>query len=127
MKNEKEITRRIRETGYPRLKVIGSMNLGTRSEAARRALQHRERREELMYIRVKNLSIEAATEAVMDFGLLEEFQIKNNSVLDQTGREVYQIQPEDIAREVLEYFRNFDGFPAHSFDFEGVTYYFVKQ
>ena len=48
MKNEKEITRRIRETGYPRLKVIGSMNLGTRSEAARRALQHRERREKLM-------------------------------------------------------------------------------
>ena len=101
MKNEKEITRRIRETGYPRLKVIGSMNLGTRSEAA--------------------------TAAAMDFGLLEEFEIQNNSVLDQNGREVYQIQPENIAREVLEDFRNFDGFPAHSFDFEGTTYYFVKQ
>ena len=50
MGNEKEITRRIKETGYPRLKVIGSMNLGPRSLAAQRALQHRERRAELMYL-----------------------------------------------------------------------------
>ena len=83
-------------------------------------------KQSIQHIQVENSTIEAATAAARDLGL-EEFQIKNNSVLDQTGREVYQIQPENIAREVLEDFRNFDGFPAHSFDFEGVTYYFVKQ
>jgi len=80
----------------------------------------------IQHIQVENATLEAATAAARDLGL-EEFQIKNNSVLDQTGREVYQIQPEDIAREVLEDFRNFDGFPATYFNFEGVTYYFVKQ
>ena len=83
-------------------------------------------KQSIQHIQVENSTIEAATAAARDLGL-EEFQIQNNSVLDQNGREVYQIQPENIAREVLEDFRNFDGFTAHSFDFEGVTYYFVKQ
>ena len=45
---EKEIQSRIEYTGYSRLDVIANMNLGRRSEAARRALQNRTRRKELM-------------------------------------------------------------------------------
>lgn len=45
---EKEIAKRILETGYSRLDVIASMNLGRRSEAAKRASQNRTRRKELM-------------------------------------------------------------------------------
>ena len=45
---EKEITKRVLETGYSRLDVIASMNLGRRSESAQRALQNRTRRKELM-------------------------------------------------------------------------------
>ena len=45
---EKEIAKRILETGYSRLDVIASMNLGRRSEAAERASQNRTRRKELM-------------------------------------------------------------------------------
>lgn len=45
---EKEIAKRILETGYSRLDVIASMNLGRRSEAAKIASQNRTRRKELM-------------------------------------------------------------------------------
>lgn len=45
---EKEISKRVLETGYSRLYVIGSMNLGRRSKAAKKAYQNRTRRKELM-------------------------------------------------------------------------------
>jgi hypothetical protein len=45
---EKQIQERINSTGYSRLDVIASMNLGKRSEAAQRASQNRTRRKELM-------------------------------------------------------------------------------
>ena len=45
---EKEIQERINITGYSRLDVIASMNLGKRSQAAQRASQNRTRRKELM-------------------------------------------------------------------------------
>lgn len=48
MKIEKEISKRVLETGYSRLDIIASMNLGIRSEAAQRASQNRTRRKELM-------------------------------------------------------------------------------
>jgi hypothetical protein len=41
--------------------------------------------------------------------------------------EKYQILPENEAANVLEDFRNYDGFKAANFEFEGVTYFFVKQ
>jgi len=45
---EKQIQERINSTGYSRLDVIASMNLGKRSEAAQRASQNRRKRNELM-------------------------------------------------------------------------------
>ena len=48
MNIEEQILKRILETGYSRLDVIASMNLGRRSEAAQRASQNRTRRKELM-------------------------------------------------------------------------------
>lgn len=45
---EKQIQEKINATGYSRLDVIASMNLGRRSEAAQRASQNRNRRKELM-------------------------------------------------------------------------------
>lgn len=45
---EKEISKRVLETGYSRLDIIASMNLGRRSEAAQRASQNRTRRKELI-------------------------------------------------------------------------------
>ena len=48
MNIEEQISKRILETGYSRLDVIASMNLGRRSEAAQRASQNRTRRKELM-------------------------------------------------------------------------------
>ena len=45
---EKQIQEKINATGYSRLDIIASMNLGRRSEAAQRASQNRIRRKELM-------------------------------------------------------------------------------
>ena len=45
---EKQIQEKIGATGYSRLDVIASMNLGRISEAAQRASQNRNRRKELM-------------------------------------------------------------------------------
>ena len=41
---EKEIQRKMNAFGHSRLEVIASMNLGKRSEAAKRALQNRTKR-----------------------------------------------------------------------------------
>lgn len=46
---------------------------------------------------------------------------------ENTQLEKYQIVPEQVAITVLEDFKNYDGFKAANFDFEGITYYFVKQ
>lgn len=48
MNIEKQIIKRMEEYGYTRLEAIASMNLGERSEAAKRALAKRARRRELM-------------------------------------------------------------------------------
>ena len=45
---EKQIIKRMEDTGYTRLDAIASMDLGERSEAAERASQNRARRKELM-------------------------------------------------------------------------------
>jgi len=45
---EKQIIKKMEDTGYERLYAIASMNLGKRSEAAERASQNRARRKELM-------------------------------------------------------------------------------
>ena len=67
--------------------------------------------------------------------LNEKFNVENCEIeiLDDTlilidGREKYQVVDENTAIEVLgDDLRNFDGFKAQNFNFEGVTYYFVKQ
>lgn len=64
---------------------------------------------------------EAEKYGIEDFEVVDEISIRIN------GREKYQVVPEKYAVEVLDNFRNYDGFPAHSFDFEGETYYFVLQ
>jgi Cft2 family RNA processing exonuclease len=48
MNIEKQIIKRMEDYGYTRLDAIASMNLGERSEAAKRALANRARRRELM-------------------------------------------------------------------------------
>lgn len=48
MNIEKQIIKKMEDTGYTRLDTIASMNLGKRSEAAERASQNRVRRKELM-------------------------------------------------------------------------------
>jgi len=45
---EKQIIKKMEDTGYTRLDAIASMNLGKRSEAAKRASSNRVRRKELM-------------------------------------------------------------------------------
>ena len=45
---EKQIIKKMEDTGYERLYAIASMNLGKRSDAAERASQNRARRKELM-------------------------------------------------------------------------------
>jgi hypothetical protein len=67
--------------------------------------------------------------------LNEKFNVENCEVeiLDDTlilidGIEKYQVVDENTAIEILgDELRNFDGFKAQIFDFEDVTYYFVKQ
>lgn len=74
---------------------------------------------------MKNLTETIRTEAE-NLGI-ENFEVVNETSIRVEGREKYQVVPEKFAVEVLEDFRNYDGFPAHSFDFEGETYYFVMQ
>ncbi|MFH2032065.1 MAG: hypothetical protein ABIJ40_15830 [Bacteroidota bacterium] len=74
---------------------------------------------------MKNLTETIRTEAE-NLGV-ENFEVVNETSIIIEGREKYQVVPEQVAEEVLEDFKNYDGFEAHSFDFEGVTYYFVKQ
>jgi ectoine hydroxylase-related dioxygenase (phytanoyl-CoA dioxygenase family) len=48
MNIEKQIIKRMEDYGYTRLDAIASMNLGERSEAAKRASANRARRRKLM-------------------------------------------------------------------------------
>lgn len=70
---------------------------------------------------------QAIEDAINEKDLADVFEIKNECSVMVDGREVFQVQPEEVAKEVLEDFKNFDGFEAASFDFNGETYYFVKQ
>ena len=63
---------------------------------------------------------------------MTNFRISEDCVVldiydENSQLEKYQIVPEEVAETVLEDFKNYDGFRAANFDFEGVTYYFVKQ
>jgi len=73
---------------------------------------------------MKNLTETIRTEAE-NLGI-ENFEVNEVSIMVE-GREKYQVVPELLAEEVLEDFKNYDGFEAHSFEFDGVTYYFVKM
>jgi len=74
---------------------------------------------------MKNLTETIRTEAV-NLGIIN-FDVVNEVSIMVKGREIYQVVPEKVACEVIEDFINHDGFGAHSFDYDGVTYYFVKQ
>lgn len=73
---------------------------------------------------MKNLTETIKTEAE-NLGI-EKFEVNEVSIMVE-GREKYQVVPEEVAETILEDFKNYDGFEAHSFDFNGLTYYFVKQ
>lgn len=70
---------------------------------------------------------QAIEESIKDNDLADVFEIKNECSVIVDGREVYQVQPEEVAKDVIEDFRNYDGFEAPGFYFNGKTYYFVKQ
>ncbi len=53
--------------------------------------------------------------------------IENGIEVQDVTKGKYQVVDEGTAKEVIEDFKNYDGFPAPSFEFEGETYYFVKQ
>jgi hypothetical protein len=74
---------------------------------------------------MKTLTETIRTEAV-NLGITN-FEVVNEVSIMVEGREIYQVIPEKVAITVIEDFINHDGFVAHSFDFDGVTYYFVKQ
>jgi len=74
---------------------------------------------------MKNLTETIRTEAV-NLGITN-FEVVNEVSIMVEGREIYQVIPEKVACEVIEDFINYDSFRAHNFDFDGVTYYFVKQ
>lgn len=58
---------------------------------------------------------------------IENFTVVNEMSIIVDGHEKFQVVNESVAEEVLEDFKNYDGFAADNFDFEGETYYFVKQ
>jgi len=74
---------------------------------------------------MKNLTETIRTEAE-NLGI-ENFEVIKEVCIIIEGREKYQVVPELLAEEVLEDLKNYDGFEAHSFEFDGVTYYFVKM
>ena len=75
---------------------------------------------------MKTLNETIRTEVENQLGI-ENFEVVNEVSIMVEGREKYQVVPEEVAETVLEDFRNYDGFKAAKFDFEDVTYYFVKQ
>jgi YHS domain-containing protein len=75
---------------------------------------------------MKNLT-ETIRQEIIENDLVENFEIINECSVMVNGKEKFQVQPENVAQEVLEDFKNYDGFEAHSFNCKGETYYFVKQ
>jgi len=75
---------------------------------------------------MKTLNETIRTEAKNQLGI-DNFEVVNEVSIMVEGREKYQVVPEEVAETVLEDFKNYDGFKAANFYFEGVTYYFVKQ
>lgn len=75
---------------------------------------------------MKNLT-DTIRKEIIENDLVENFEIINDCSIVVEGKEKFQVQPENVAEEVLEDFKNYDGFHAHSFDFDGETYFFVKQ
>lgn len=75
---------------------------------------------------MKTLEQTIREEAESQLGI-ETFEVVNETSIMVDGREKYQVVPEQVAETVLEDFKNYDGFKAANFNFEGVTYYFVKQ
>lgn len=75
---------------------------------------------------MKNLNETIREEAKNQLGI-ETFEVVNETSIMVEGREKYQVVPEEVAETVLEDFKNYDGFKAANFDFEGINYYFVKQ
>lgn len=66
------------------------------------------------------------TEAENQLGI-ENFEVLNEVSIVVNGVEKYQVVPKEVAETVLADFCNCDGFNAANFDYEGTTYYFVKQ
>jgi hypothetical protein len=75
---------------------------------------------------MQNLNETIRAEVKNQLGI-EIFEVVNEISIMVDGREKYQVVPEEVAETVLEDLKNYDGFKAANFDFEGVTYYFVKQ
>ena len=75
---------------------------------------------------MKNLieTIKYEVKTQMEF---TNFAVNENNEVMINGKAKFQVLPEEVAETVLDDFKNYDGFKAVNFDFEGVTYYFVKQ
>lgn len=72
--------------------------------------------------------LSAIKKAVKDILGISKFEIKNGGMSVYVGgKEKYQVLPESEAKDVLENFKDYDGFPAKHFDYKGETYYFIKQ
>ena len=80
----------------------------------------------LKHKKMKTLNETIKTEVVNQLSI-ENFEVVNEISIMVDGKEKYQVVPEEVAETILEDFKNYDGFKAANFDFEGVTYYFVKQ
>lgn len=82
--------------------------------------------EETMKTLEQTIREEAENLGMTNFKIAEDCGVL--AIYDENSQlEKYQIVPEEVAETVLEDFKNYDGFKAANFDFEGVTYYFVKQ
>ena len=58
---------------------------------------------------------------------IETFDILSDTSIMVNGREKFQVVSEDDAKEIIEDFINYDGYPAKYFEFDGIIYYFILQ
>lgn len=81
---------------------------------------------------MKNFN-ETIREAIIENDLVENFEIINDFEIKNADMNhvLFHVYDEKTASEVAEnedeIFRNYDGTECITFDFEGLTYYFVKQ
>jgi len=75
---------------------------------------------------MKTLKEQITSEVKNQMGYTD-FSVNENNEVIMNGHAKFQVVPESVASKVIEDFRNYDGFKAVNFDFEGETYYFVKQ